>query len=380
MGWRNRGRVLVVVVVVVGGLTVITGILGILPNIGATKTVEEERWVNRRLTKGEPSGEEILGSTTIQVADEREEPKDKNIKISVTLPSRRRNVNMSAVTEQEQEQSVRIDIYKQRKRRVSSTCREYELGKFVADTQAADSSDVYRNMYTNFPHPVEKSLMYQQNWHLLYCWIHKVASTSWSKVFYNLIGKDVPPIKLHEATEHFAPSRDSLSSILSTSLVFTVVRHPFERLVSAYRDKFELGKRYAYVYTKYAAKMGGNFSSRPTFVQFVDYLLKEPVSQYNDHWVPYWLHCHVCDMEYDIIGKMETLQEDMNFIARASGLATTNISLPWANKRSGGEKDTLDYFRKLDLDRLERLYHIYRLDFLMFGYSPQAYFRLFDQP
>ena len=33
---------------------------------------------------------------------------------------------------------------------------------------------------------------------------------------------------------------------------------------------------------------------RPTFSQFVAYLLRTPVLDYNDHWLPYWLHCQFC--------------------------------------------------------------------------------------
>ena len=38
----------------------------------------------------------------------------------------------------------------------------------------------------SFPWPPEKSLMYQDTWHLIYCWIDMVASSSWSKVFFSL--------------------------------------------------------------------------------------------------------------------------------------------------------------------------------------------------
>merc|ERR1712037_54508 len=98
--------------------------------------------------------------------------------------------------------------------------------------------------------------MYQEPWHLLYCWIHKVASTSWSKVFLQLAGLEVPLSRTHEATQKFSPKKPGqLASAISTSLVFTIVRHPFERLVSAYRDKFELAKKYAYIYSHYASKV-----------------------------------------------------------------------------------------------------------------------------
>ena len=42
---------------------------------------------------------------------------------------------------------------------------------------------------------------------------------------------------------------------------------------------------------------------RPTFEQFVDYLLRTDVTDYNDHWIPIWLHCRICQMEFDVIGK-----------------------------------------------------------------------------
>ena len=96
------------------------------------------------------------------------------------------------------------------------------------------------------------------------------------------------------------------------------MRHPFERLVSAFRDKFELSRKYGYVYSHYASKIisqpAGINSRRPTFREFVEYLLRERLEEYNDHWLPYWLHCHMCEMEYDVIGKMETWNEDVKFI------------------------------------------------------------------
>ena len=139
-----------------------------------------------------------------------------------------------------------------------------------------------------------------------------------------------------------------------------------------------MARKFAYVYSHYTPRMG--VRGRPSFSQFVDYLLREEVREYNDHWVPYWLHCHVCEMEYDVIGKMDTLEEDMAFIAETSGLASTNISLPWANRRAQGQQDSINYFRQLDLARTRRLYEIYRPDFEMFGYSVAPYLAIFQEP
>ena len=335
-----------------------------------------------------------MKDTTLEAVTEKKvynEP-EKDIKISVTLPSRGKTFGFSKNTNRIVSYIIFEnsfhgfkfqELYKERKLQISSTCRKYGLGKFPKDLESEeDESSAYQKMGDSFPWPPEKSLMYQEPWHLLYCWIHKVASSSWSKVFFNLKGKEVPTTRLHEAAQQFSIPSSKLPAAISNSLVFTIVRHPFERLVSAYRDKFELAKKYAYVYTMYASKILGLKTPteaervrRPTFSEFVDYLLRVPVQQFNDHWVPYWLHCHVCEMEYDIIGKMETIADDMEFIAERSGLAATNISLPWTNRRNSGDKVSLDYFRHLTVDQVMGLYRIYKLDFEMFGYRVGPYFQ-----
>jgi len=343
----------------------------------------ETRWLNRRLAKGEPSGEDSRTTQDIlklKVKEAKVKAKGFNLtidKIAKSLPV------YDKISIESKDISRSLELYKERKKMIKSTCKKYGLGK-THKNPIVDSE--YRKMEANFPWPPEKSLMYQDTWHLLYCWIHKVASSSWSKVFFHIKGMDVPASRLHEAAQKFSLSsaNTKLETSIAKSLVFTIVRHPFERLVSAYRDKFEFAKKYAYVYSHYANKilnLGSPLQvtkhKRPTFSEFVEYLLRIPVDKFNDHWVPYWLHCHVCDVEYDIIGKMETITEDMDFIAEESGLKAANVSLPWANRRSSGEKVILDYFRGLTLAQVNGLYLIYKPDFEMFGYKADSYFQLF---
>ena len=59
---------------------------------------------------------------------------------------------------------------------------------------------------------------------------------------------------LHMAAEKFRPKEsENLGALLNSSFSFTFVRHPFDRLVSAFRDKFELGKKTDWCYKMYAA-------------------------------------------------------------------------------------------------------------------------------
>ena len=43
-----------------------------------------------------------------------------------------------------------------------------------------------------------RSLMHLKPFSLLYCWVHKAASTSWNKIFLKLAGKKVPDKSIHE--------------------------------------------------------------------------------------------------------------------------------------------------------------------------------------
>ena len=54
---------------------------------------------------------------------------------------------------------------------------------------------------------------------------------------------------LHEAAGKFHPNNQQLSKALSEdSLKFMFVRHPFERLASAFTDKFEMSSVGNYIF------------------------------------------------------------------------------------------------------------------------------------
>ena len=110
------------------------------------------------------------------------------------------------------------------------------------------------------------------------------------------------------------PRESDLATLAQTTVSFSMVRHPFERIVSAFRDKFETGQKNNWMYKMYAGDILNvtnlgtpkdeiylssayrklKNQARPTFAQFISYLLRTPVYDYNDHWAPFWLHCHLC--------------------------------------------------------------------------------------
>merc|ERR1719400_713039 len=224
--------------------------------------------------------------------------------------------------------------YWERFSRVKEVCKKYHLGSMAEMNKSeltgvkTNTNEDYLKMQNLASLSPEKTMMHLAKYSLLYCWIHKAASSSWNKIFFQLVGKTkVKEHNLHEAAAFFRPPAHHLSSLFTSSLVFLVVRHPFERLVSAFRDKFEVGDKADYIYKMYAGpilQIKANSKSeesskvrktgRPTFVQFIDYLLRIEVAEYNDHWRPYWLHCNLCRLDFDVIVKFETISEDTNVI------------------------------------------------------------------
>jgi len=277
-------------------------------------------------------------------------------------------------------------VQRLRKAQVSATCDKYQLrgpsSQFLlGNPQQATKVSAFREP--------RSTLMYLEAHSLLYCFIHKAASTSWNKVFYGLAGVKVPEANLHEAAAYFRPPEGTdLQSLFSNSVSFTFVRNPFERIVSAFRDKFESGSKSNYMYITYAASILGLkvdkkelrnsliIKDRPTFSQFVDYLLRTEIKDYNDHWYPFWLQCHLCDQSFLVLGKFESLAEDTRAIQELSGLREG--AFPWANKKDTGQEVGLQYFRQIDLARTRQLYETYRIDFEMFQYDVSPYFELFQ--
>ena len=151
--------------------------------------------------------------------------------------------------------------------------------------------------------------MYLEKYSLLYCWIHKAASSSWSRIFFEASNMTVPEDGwLHGASPIFRPEVNvSLTDLFANSTVsFAFVRHPFERLVSVYRDKFELAtenEKGLFFFKYYSAQILDlpedsiltETIPMPSFRQFVSYLLDISELDYNDHWLPFWLNCNFCD-------------------------------------------------------------------------------------
>ncbi|KAL2747196.1 carbohydrate sulfotransferase 11-like isoform X1 [Vespula maculifrons] len=283
---------------------------------------------------------------------------------------------------------------------VDKVCKKYRLGIYK------DSSKV------SFKHPPapQYSVFYIVRAHnISYCPLYKASSTTW---LYNLcLLMNISEKELNNGKEQLSTiARRVIAELeypeadeaLRSTKKLLVIRHPFERLLSAYRDKLEnsvAGREHGtlHFYQKYGAMIVRKYRNKnfvkpqddqvivrknvppaagiePTWREFVEYLINTDLANYSDdHWIPYYLYCTPCLVKYDIIAKVETLSRDQIYALNKLGL-DKRIKPTWRHG-SGYTNASSIYFKQLSRKMVERLYEKYRLDFELFDYSAEDYYR-----
>lgn len=226
---------------------------------------------------------------------------------------------------------------------------------------------------------------------LLYCQVPKAGCSNWKRTLMVLSGKasDAQSIKhntVHNGNHLLTLNSFDLNGIMSRLETYTkvmFVREPLERMVSAYRDKFAnpneyyhnlFGKPIIRKYRTNASMSALSTGSGVTFSEFVQYLLDvhRPVGM-DIHWEPANQLCNPCQLDYDIIGMFENMEEESNFLLRMVG-APPNLTLPTFKDRDPtAERTSLQitekYFSEVSTRDRQRIYDFYYMDYLMFNYS-----------
>ncbi len=189
-------------------------------------------------------------------------------------------------------------------------------------------------------------------------------------------------------------SKSKQQAILRDYFKFLVVRHPFDRLVSAYIDKVE-----------YQRNTSEPF---PMFVKHADHIVKAlnttraklykksrkgklnvftanqeeffylVANYYNlwfkeKHWQTYHELCQPCAMHYDAVVRLETVDQDLpGILSRLPN--PDGDTLPVTNtiryKPGFQYNDKMSKaFESVDLDTVRGLMEVYKKDFELFGYQ-----------
>ncbi|XP_028011544.2 carbohydrate sulfotransferase 9 [Eptesicus fuscus] len=236
------------------------------------------------------------------------------------------------------------------------------------------------------------SRIYVEDKHkVLYCEVPKAGCSNWKRILMVLNGLAPSAYNISHDAVHYGKHLKKLDSFdlkgiytrLNTYTKAVFVRDPMERLVSAFRDKFEhpnsyyhpvFGKAIIKKYRPNACEKAFNNGSGVKFKEFVHYLLDShrPVGM-DIHWEKVSKLCYPCLINYDFVGKFETLEEDANYFLQLIG-APKELKFPnFKDRHSSDERTSAQVVKQYlkDLTRTERqlIYDFYHLDYLMFNYT-----------
>lgn len=282
-----------------------------------------------------------------------------------------------------------VDRLSQRQRHVQETCKKYGLNK---------TNGTYQ--------PNAWEFLLDEKHNLAWCNVFKAASSTW---FYNfnllagysefeLLHTKESPVTLARK-RYKRPSVEELKRVFNSThppLSFMIVRHPFERLVSGYRDKILSGNRYYSKLSRTVAKAYQGLApsskdrewkwpkaGRPsgakviaTFPQFVQFLLDETSkgNKLDEHWTPMSGFCTPCLVPFDVFAKVETLQEDGNYIIFSSGIKDIIKPKMINRARDGPTKEVASKFLcQLTKEQMEGLIQLYKMDLELFQYDVSKY-------
>ena len=185
-------------------------------------------------------------------------------------------------------------------------------------------------------------------------------------------------------------SHKKVDHMLKTYKKIAFVREPMERLLSAYRDKFaydygrDFHHRYgAKIIKKYRKNFTGEVTNKHhvTFNEFVKYVIDlRPRDKHDEHWDLQCNLCSPCDINYDFIGKYDTLKSDAALALQLMG-ADKVVTFPDFGARPAGKRTKTKmkaFFSRISEDEFMRLEKIYEKDYKVFGFDKPNYPKVDD--
>ena len=267
------------------------------------------------------------------------------------------------------------DVIKSRRKHLASVCEKLKNSKTV--------NEIFYENNINQPKKQHLHLTIDPEHKLLWTRVAKVATCSWKYIFKQIRGRKRSKQRDYILTQNPEGIKSLWRKMEADGLTsFMFSRHPFSRILSSYRGKLEnrTSGRPAEMYSR---KIGGKIVSRyrteeekrvnkkvePTFREFVQYILDGNIR--DRHWRPIYLLTFPCVLNYTILGKIETFNDDTNYILRKHSL--DGVSSVWRNQKHSEPTDPSVYYAQLTKQQLVGLYKIYKMDFLLFNYSYHPY-------
>ncbi|XP_067884480.1 carbohydrate sulfotransferase 12-like [Heterodontus francisci] len=260
----------------------------------------------------------------------------------------------------------------------------------------ADSSIMFSGKNRSFediPNNELNHLIVDDRHGIIYCFVPKVACSNWKRIMIVLSARitkqgtpyhdplEIPMGVVHSLPNHYTLynfrkrygefSKHVMNIKLKKYTKFLFVREPFVRLISAFRNKFEKKNQFFYhAYARGMLKLYANYSDpppsvdeafsagiKPTFSNFIQYLLDSGMKDrpFDDHWRQIHRLCHPCQINYDFIGKLESLDEDASYLLKLLNVEKLVQFPPGLQNRTDSNWEE-DWFSKIPLAWRKKLY------------------------
>jgi hypothetical protein len=161
----------------------------------------------------------------------------------------------------------------------------------------------------------------------------------------------------------FAPhlldcDRATIADILARP-IFTVVRNPYVRILSAYLDKLKPGSR---VRKWFLNRFSINDLERISFLDFLTCIASQHPRRIDAHFAPQYVVTMAHHVDYDFVGSVEQMDDVAAYLRKNQ--------LPFVTNREHATK-AASLLEEHYCERTEALVtEIYAEDFCMFGYTP----------
>ena len=112
-----------------------------------------------------------------------------------------------------------------------------------------------------------------------------------------------------------------------------------------------------------------NETEKASFQEFLEALVDHSPNSIpeNEHWATYWRACFPCDIQYDFILKLETIQEDLKWLFDKFNI--TKISYPKGNKiPSNTNLLETKYLPEISHPLQKAVHQYLKKDYDLFGY------------
>ncbi|XP_072240862.1 carbohydrate sulfotransferase 12-like isoform X2 [Leuresthes tenuis] len=243
-----------------------------------------------------------------------------------------------------------------RKQRVMDLCSGKEKMEFPGRTRA----------FEQIPNRELDHLIVDDTHQIIYCYVPKVACTNWKRVMVVLSQSLISPSSGKPYTDPEAVPPDLVHNS-SIHLTFAKPNEDFYRQFGSL-----MLRQYGNVSGSLPATAAEAFAAgiKPTFQQFITYLLDpetERESIFNEHWRQVYRLCHPCQVKYDFIGRLETLETDAEQLLKLLKVDHLLRFPSGARNRTAASWER-DWFTQIPITERRELYKLYEPDFELFGY------------